>query len=219
MTKGVLSAGLSVVLLAIAVAPAGAAPEVDVSNDKQSAFSQFSTSCPGENCRATLRIFDGARRIVLTRMTGDDGYAGHIYSWSCRRTGQLSWTVTITNAEPNDYQDDDPTNDEPDPTGVTRGTIRVPKCGKVQPRRVRRGYVAASAAEEYPDEFVSRSVCASSTALVRGKASTWRCIVVHNNTYRQCETIFRLRYTQQSKFGVIERKEHVKRERTRCASF
>lgn len=229
-----------------------AAPNVSVkSRNGLLADSAFTTSCPGESCRAVLRVFDGKRRVKLGELGNDyencvadndsneDSCESDLcdpsyqddcdeksekFIWSCRSTGTLRWTITMSGATDEVEVPSSPPfvdiKNVPSPSnGVTQGTIRVPKCGKVQPRRVRRGYVAASAAAEYEDEFVSRSVCSPLTALVRGKASTWRCAVTHNNTYRQCETIFRMRYTQQSQFGVIQREEHVKRQRTRCSSF
>lgn len=206
-------------LLAI-TAPASAEPDVTLEAASADDETTFELNCLGPGCRAVVRVYAGRTRLLFKQLEpeefSDYESVEASYKWSCGRTGRLRWTVTVTGYEgPEDAGGVVDTSGN----GVATGFFTVPRCTKSKPRRVRRGYVASSAAAEYEDEFVSRSVCSPLTRVVNGKASSWRCNVVHNNTYRQCSTTLRMRYTQRLKFGTREYKEHVKRLSTRCRSF
>ena len=101
-------------------------------------------------------------------------------------------------------------------TATGQGTSRVGRCSKWRPRRVSASTVAARAADGRGREFVSRSICTPTETSAHGKASRWRCTVVHNNSYRECTSPRRY---QRIKFGRPIRKygEHV--GNPRCVSF
>ena len=62
-----------------------------------------------------------------------------------------------------------------------QGTFRVGRCSKWRPRRVSASPVTTQAADGRGREFVSRSICTPTETSAHGKASRWRCTVVHNN--------------------------------------
>ena len=69
------------------------------------------------------------------------------------------------------------------------------------------------------NEFVSSVRCSPREALRYGRASAWHCVVVHNNTYRECTTPMTTRFKERLKFGRTIRRERDSYGHDRCRYF
>ena len=188
---------------------------LNVFRDYDKERTEFFVSVCDEPCNATAEVYWRDKRVfsedlIWTDESYYDQYDGFndyqgFYYWSCRHVGSLRWKVTVSDADSEGEETEE-------------GTLRLGACGKTRPRRVGRGTAARKAASRYDeDEYVSRSTC---TALDGGsKASKWRCVVVHNNNYRQCESTLRLRFVKQSRFGKTKVSTQYGSARNRCRSF
>jgi hypothetical protein len=188
---------------------------------------KFVLECSYYPCDATAEVFRHGRRVLREDMTPifeddpdyldeiDDPDYGTLYDWACGRTGLHRFRLTVTTAA----SDDDSVTQT---TETRQGSFRVGRCGKWRPRRVSRGYAADDASGGvggWGNEFVSSVRCSPRGAVIHGRSSAWRCLVTHNNTYRECTSPLTTRFQQRLKFGRTIRRERESYGRDHCSYF
>jgi hypothetical protein len=126
--------------------------------------------------------------------------------WRCSRSGSYDWKLTYANRS---Y-----TPNGTSYVKVYKGSFTIPKCKPKRGRYVSTAKAARDAAEYYYPEFTSQSHC------VRGAESgAWTCNVTHNNTYRECVTTLRIRYTSTDEWGRRTNGTSIRRVARRCSYF
>lgn len=223
----VLAVAAFAVLVAAPTASAASVYDLTVEQlTGESAQTEFSLSCwdlpEFASCAGKVEIFRHGRRVLETELVdgyGEDDWEGSLYDWSCNRAGLHTWRATVTTTTRAQWP-----YDQPDTvvTETEEGDFRVGSCTKWRARRVSRSsaaYAASGGEGGWGNEFVRSVRCSPRSAVVRGKASTWHCLVVHNNTYRECTSPLTMRFQKRLNFGETIRRERSSYGRDRCRDF